>query len=138
MGRDKSVDNKKTSLAINYYYNEAKRKGLLDKVLNEGQFKEDAIRTAIARGRISIKMIGAFCVAMGIDSKELTGESELTGNVQNISQLTDTVIKLYDEVNYDEILRDVQLIIETQKVNPNEQREKIIKMFDDAIKNNNW
>lgn len=138
MARDKSVNPERTSMALNYYYNEAKKRGLLEKILLEGGFKEDAIKTAIARGKISIRMINSFCILMGIDHKELTGEKELSGNIQMVSEILKEANGKEEVIDYDKILKSIELIIETQKVRPNEQREEVLREVDKVLKRGNW
>lgn len=138
MARDKSVNTERTSMALNYYYNEAKKRGLLEKILQKGGFKEEAIKTAIARGKISIKMINSFCVSMGIDHKELTGEKELTGNIQLLCETGKKAVNEEEVIDYDKILKSIELIVETQKVRPNEQRQEVLKEIDKVLKNGNW
>lgn len=138
MARDKSVNGERTSMALNYYYNEAKKRGLLEKILQEGGFKEEAIKTAIARGKISVKMINSFCISMGIDHRELTGEKELTGDIQLSSEIEKEPSNEDEVIDYDKILKSIELIVETQKVRPNEQRQEVLREIDKVLNNNNW
>ncbi|MCM1991168.1 hypothetical protein [Oceanirhabdus seepicola] len=137
MPRDKSVNSTKTSIALNFYYTKAKEQGMLEQILKDGDFKEDAIKTAIARGRISIKMISAFHRIMGVDPEELTGEKDISKIVKS-SYDENSLIQNDTTMSDDELMKIVQLLIEIQRIRPNKQREEILERLKLIIRNSEW
>lgn len=126
MPRNKSIDSKKTSIALKYYYDEAIRKGVLEKILEAGGFSEDAIKAAIAKGHISTKMIMAFEIGVSAELDILIGKKELNSTDNSIKQVLGRSKDKITTLTYDEISKAINLIIDTQKMNYSVQREELI------------
>lgn len=72
-----STNAEKTSKALRQYYDIAKEKGLVYHLINIGGFNEDAIKTAIASGTITEKMLESFKIVFHVDGDVLIGEKDL-------------------------------------------------------------